>query len=70
MAIQTKVCKCCKQEQAVGLAFSLSDNSEDGWFPLCRSCVSTLRYNQVVRWNHYFNPNFKPTKGFNPFYGT
>ena len=70
MAIQTKVCKLCKEEKAVGLAFSKNENSDDGWFPFCSCCVQTLKFGQVVRWNHYFNPNFKPTRGWNPFYGT
>ena len=31
MAIQTKVCKLCKEEKAVGLAFSKNENSDDGF---------------------------------------
>lgn len=66
MPIPNKTCKCCGHEHPI-VFFKPHWLGEDFRHSFCSYCTTALRYNQVVRWNHYFNPNLKPTKGYNPY---
>lgn len=55
MAIQLKTCKQCNETYAVGMVFKPSNNSDDGWFPLCRYCIEWNEHKQVSRWEYLMN---------------
>ena len=61
----TKVCKNCKT--ALSETHFPKTEKGVGRHSFCGFCIASLTFGQVVKYHHYFNPNFKPTKGFNPF---
>lgn len=68
MPIPTKTCKCCGTELSV---YHFRPNPETMLrHSFCTGCTSHLAFSQVVRWHHYYNPNFKPTRGWNPYVET
>lgn len=68
MPIPKKTCKCCGVEHTL---YFFKVNPETMLrHSFCTKCTQELAFAQVVRWNHYFNPNFKPERGYNPFNGT
>lgn len=50
----TKNCKCCGNEKEFS-QFEKSDNSEDGYFPYCKTCVDGFKTWHEDEWKKYFN---------------
>lgn len=50
----TKHCKVHGYERPV-YHFTESTNSDDGLFPICRTCVARLEYLHEKKYNHYFS---------------
>lgn len=48
-----KFCKCCMKWH-VPFDFKLSENSDDGRFPICKECVEDLYLTQVENYERYY----------------
>lgn len=49
-----KVCTCCKEEKNVA-EFKESENSEDGYFPMCNWCVAVKEVIHKENYERYFS---------------
>lgn len=47
-----RVCKNCKEEKSIW-HYRLSSNSDNGLFPICKSCTDKLHQNALKRYASY-----------------